>query len=708
MPQPAAAAAASLRQELQKAKSLVKGGKKKPVTEGLVVHDLTELAPPRGVRTIVASEGRDAAIRECRRKVEKISRECRMDNVKYRDPHFDLSTMGTFCLHGLRQDKEDAQGVSEPGTAKRVGDIYDKPQFFVDGIDAGDIKQGGAGDCWFLAAVATIANMPSLLESICVARDEQVGVYGFIFFRDGEWISEVIDDQLFITHANYSDADYTVTMSFPTEKQYVEAMQRGSNALHFAKCADSNETWLPLLEKAYAKAHGDYSAIEGGFTGEGVEDLTGGVTSEIVCEDILDRDRFWREELTKVNKELLFACAISGVRAFAVHGIIVNHAYSVLKAVEVNGQRFVQVRNPWGQCEWTGAWSDGSAEWTPEWMTLLGHKFGDDGAFWMSYDDFLNTFTTLDRTRVFTSDWALAQAWTQAHVAWPATFVEQEFRVTTTTSGPVVIVLQQADSRYFVGLDGQYDFRLHFRVRREGEREYYARSKQTITMARSVNKEIHLEPGTWRVSFKVALLPTDRKRRAEYIESYKKERSDKFLVVARNFDYAFAKGANAAIWEEETEEKAEETETEATKEGEKTSERKKKKKTDKLGASPQVEEEQEPEAEDDGNQNEEKDENEATEEGAAEGEQEEEQAAEQEAEEEEEDHSDEDTTVVLGVRVHAMDPNLQVEVVAPEKDLEQEFDPDDSSVVAFLAAMPNKEGLVSSSFRQSSAPSERK
>ena len=35
----------------------------------------------------------------------------------------------------------------------------------------------------------------------------------------------------------------------------------------FAKCEDKSETWLPLLEKAYAKAHGDYGAIEGGWTG---------------------------------------------------------------------------------------------------------------------------------------------------------------------------------------------------------------------------------------------------------------------------------------------------------------------------------------------------------------------------------------------------------------------------------------------------------
>jgi hypothetical protein len=36
-------------------------------------------------------------------------------------------------------------------------------------------------------------------------------------------------------------------------------------------------------------------------------------------------------------------------------------------------------RNPWGRKEWDGKWSDGSKEWTAEWMQLLKHEFGNDG-----------------------------------------------------------------------------------------------------------------------------------------------------------------------------------------------------------------------------------------------------------------------------------------------------------------------------------------
>ena len=63
-------------------------------------------------------------------------------------------------------------------------DIFEKPQFFVDGASANDVRQSRyAGDCWFLASVTALLGMPRTLERLCVERDEQVGVYGFCFHR---------------------------------------------------------------------------------------------------------------------------------------------------------------------------------------------------------------------------------------------------------------------------------------------------------------------------------------------------------------------------------------------------------------------------------------------------------------------------------------------------------------------------------------------
>ena len=50
-------------------------------------------------------------------------------------------------------------------------------------------------------------------------------------------------------------------------------------------------------------------------------------------------------------------------------GLVPGHAYALLSAAEVlssEGQltKIVQVRNPWGNFEWKGDWSDDSPCWT--------------------------------------------------------------------------------------------------------------------------------------------------------------------------------------------------------------------------------------------------------------------------------------------------------------------------------------------------------
>ena len=67
-------------------------------------------------------------------------------------------------------------------------DIFENPVFFEEGATASDVRQGFNGDCWFLSALCAICNKKDLVDKICIARDEEVGVYGFVFHR-GEFKS---------------------------------------------------------------------------------------------------------------------------------------------------------------------------------------------------------------------------------------------------------------------------------------------------------------------------------------------------------------------------------------------------------------------------------------------------------------------------------------------------------------------------------------
>jgi len=98
-------------------------------------------------------------------------------------------------------------------------------------------------------------------------------------------------------------------------------------SLYFGKCKDERKTWLPLLEKSYAKIHDDYKTLDGGFPSEGNEVLTGGVTSILFMNDILDVEKLWKVEMQRVNKENLMSCIIMRADPSAEsHGVLSRHA----------------------------------------------------------------------------------------------------------------------------------------------------------------------------------------------------------------------------------------------------------------------------------------------------------------------------------------------------------------------------------------------
>ncbi|KAH8101749.1 hypothetical protein BXZ70DRAFT_73634 [Cristinia sonorae] len=477
---------------------------------------------PQSMPGLLVTKDLDEAIVSCKAQVARIAKDCKARNRKFRDIEFDLENDKGRCLAGIRPADNER---FDPADVHRVTQIFENPQFFShDTANASDIKQGALGDCWFLSALATTSTARGLIEKICVARDAQVGVYGFIFFRDETWVTVIIDDLLYTTIPKWEELRPEEQALYHQNKDtYNRSARKGGESLYFAKSGTKGETWVPLIEKAYAKLYGNFGYISGGRCCEGIEDLTGGVSTTIKTKDILDIDRFWHEELTFANKDRLFGCSFDGINTARtgavsanVQGLFGNHAYSVLRAVEVNGKRFVVIRNPWGEGEWTGRWSDGSKEWTYEWLKhlpALEHSFGDDGQFVMEYSDWLECFSDIDRCRLFDDQWVMSSQWLAVTCpplpsAWSYGDVCFQFSLSAPTTA--VIVLSRLNSRYFRDLEGAVLWTFDFTLVKDGNTEPIADSARSKFWQRSVHLEATLSAGDYTVYVRLDRSPRER------------------------------------------------------------------------------------------------------------------------------------------------------------------------------------------------------
>ncbi|KAL8185921.1 UNVERIFIED_CONTAM: Calpain-9 [Gekko kuhli] len=162
----------------------------------------------------------------------------------------------------------------------------------------------------------------------------------------------------------------------------------------------------PMPSKPCRRLNGSYEALKGGSTIEAMEDFTGGVGEMY---EVKKAPENFPEILEKALKRgSMVACSIetrsaAESEARTPYGLVKGHAYSVTGLNEVNYQghkvKLIRVRNPWGQVEWNGAWSDNSPEWrsvSPSEQRRLHQTALDDGEFWMKFEDFLSHFDKVE------------------------------------------------------------------------------------------------------------------------------------------------------------------------------------------------------------------------------------------------------------------------------------------------------------------------
>uniref|UniRef100_A0A3B3XPD0 Calpain 2, (m/II) large subunit b n=1 Tax=Poecilia mexicana TaxID=48701 RepID=A0A3B3XPD0_9TELE len=325
-------------------------------------------------RALAAGFGTNSnAVRYLNQNFEALRAQCRSSGQLFCDPTFPAEPE-SLGFNELGRNSHKTRGV----TWKRPTELVSNPDFIVDGATRTDICQGALGDCWLLAAIASLTMNKFVMERVVPTDqgfgDDYAGIFHFQFWQFGEWVDVVIDDRLPVKDGE----------------------------LLFVHSAEGREFWSALLEKAYAKVNGCYEALSGGSTTEGFEDFTGGIAENYD----LNRPP---SNLFQIIKKALEAGALLGCsiditsaadsEAVTRQKLVKGHAYSLTGATEVNyrgrQEKLVRMRNPWGQVEWTGAWSDGSSEWNYV-QGDCPHARSEDGEFWMSFSEFQRNYSRIE------------------------------------------------------------------------------------------------------------------------------------------------------------------------------------------------------------------------------------------------------------------------------------------------------------------------
>ena len=81
-------------------------------------------------------------------------------------------------------------------------------------------------------------------------------------------------------------------------------------------CRDSNEMWLPLIEKAYAKLHKTYENLNGGKMTDAMVDLTGEASEKYNLRDpkiapMVENGELWSMMMRFFRQGSLLGCSNS-------------------------------------------------------------------------------------------------------------------------------------------------------------------------------------------------------------------------------------------------------------------------------------------------------------------------------------------------------------------------------------------------------------
>lgn len=236
-----------------------------------------------------------------------------------------------------------AEIVSESNIPWTPPDLewIDKGDYFEDVAEVTDPIQGALGDCYYIAALSSVAwaRPYAIINMVRPSGwdNEDNPIHQVNFYKDGTGPAQPVE----------------VSEKVPVTKKY--------HAWVYAKSLDRTEIWPAVMEKAYAKWRTsnttdfpNYPAISGGDPVMACAQLIRGKRT-YKSNSGTSADDLWsfvrRNSLSRRTINPMVAWTYSSQPAgtnYASAHVVANHAYSVIGWDYHKNEKYIVLRNPWG------------------------------------------------------------------------------------------------------------------------------------------------------------------------------------------------------------------------------------------------------------------------------------------------------------------------------------------------------------------------
>ncbi|EKX41715.1 hypothetical protein GUITHDRAFT_141718 [Guillardia theta CCMP2712] len=375
-----------------------------------------------------------------RRSAKQIIACCQKLQCKYEDPDFPVGSKMlnrssdserwkveevSFlrpCWHG-QPDLREHLNCGLPPTSP--------PILFPEGGKSSVIKQGSIANSWFLAAASAVSVATKLeqLQSLFVEWNTECGVFVIRVFKKGKWKKVIIDDRL---PAKKDSRALLFSAGVDAQGSFGQEDMRSQRIM-----------WLPLLEKAYAKAFGCYERLSQGRIQHALKDLTAGAPQVLLLDESRAPDVFtrvvngslWRQMVDWLKSGCMLGFYFGGgASTAACVSLHKGRVYPILALKELEGGRMVQLWNPWqGDSQYSGDWGNSSSNWSKYRALAAECPHDDPNKFWMKADgedgtlekgEMYLTFQSgcLLVNRLFPSSWTITRSkayWTRGGAKGP-------------------------------------------------------------------------------------------------------------------------------------------------------------------------------------------------------------------------------------------------------------------------------------------------